>query len=253
MRSKQPFRRPRLLLPLWIAGCAILLGVATVPLNHGVLRLLLAIGVPTLWLLALAGLRARKPLALAGLALGLALATFALLPGRPLPPGVLRAEYVAQLAPYEGVRYRWGGENRFGIDCSGLVRRALVRAHLKLAFTQPNPSSLRTALDLWWHDCSARALRDSYRGFTIPLLQSPSILSLDPAILMPGDLAVTSDGIHVLAYLGDRRWIEADPSAGRVLVVSTPTDNPWFGVPVTILSWKGMGQTVHTGRLAIQL
>jgi len=34
------------------------------------------------------------------------------------------------------------------------------------------------------------------------------------ATILPGDLAVTESGSHVLAYLGDETWIEAEPNVG---------------------------------------
>ncbi len=52
-------------------------------------------------------------------------------------------------------------------------------------------------------------------------------------------MAVTEDGVHILAYLGDKVWIEADPIYKKVIKVSIPeTDNPWFNTPVYILRWQ---------------
>ena len=62
---------------------------------------------------------------------------------------------------------------------------------------------------------------------------------IEPNQLLPGDLAVTRDGVHVLAYLGESRWIQADPQAGRVLVLSgKDLQNPWLRVPVRIMRWR---------------
>jgi len=41
-----------------------------------------------------------------------------------------------------------------------------------------------------------------------------------------------------MAYLGNRRWIEADPDAHKVIEVVLPTDNPWFKTPVVFVRWK---------------
>jgi hypothetical protein len=101
-----------------------------------------------------------------------------------------------------------------------------------------NPQPLRKALELWWYDCSARALRDEYRGFTSRLLTAQSINSIDSARLPPGSIAVTSDGIHILAYIGDARWIQADPGLGKVVEISVPADNKWFKVPVQLVRWS---------------
>lgn len=60
--------------------------------------------------------------------------------------------------------------------------------------------------------------------------------------LEPGDFAVTSDGVHVLAYLGDRRWIQADPAAGEVVVDETPSDDRWFRAPVHVMRWVALAE-----------
>ena len=64
----------------------------------------------------------------------------------------------------------------------------------------------------------------------------------DPAQWRTGDLAVTADGVHVLAYLGDRTWIEADPTAHEVVEVTLPTSNAWFHVPVVFVRWRYLEQ-----------
>jgi hypothetical protein len=46
-------------------------------------------------------------------------------------------------------------------------------------------------------------------------------------------------GVHILAYLGDNHWIEADPTAHKVLIVQVPeSNNAWFNVPVRIVRWR---------------
>ena len=44
--------------------------------------------------------------------------------------------------------------------------------------------------------------------------------------------------VHILAYLGDRQWIEADPGVHRVITVTVPTENGWFHGPMKILRWQ---------------
>lgn len=57
--------------------------------------------------------------------------------------------------------------------------------------------------------------------------------------LVPGDLAVTNNGVHILAYIGDGQWIQADPSIGKVATLSGRNDdNTWFRVPVTTHRWQ---------------
>jgi len=177
----------------------------------------------------------------AGLAVAAALLACAVLPGRAVDALALRHEYVRSMESYEGTPYVWGGETRRGIDCSGLMRCGLIDAGARRGLGTLNPALLRAAVGLWWNDCSARALKEGARGQTRLLFTAPSINRLDLARLEPGDMAVTSNGVHVLAYVGSRAWIEADPSALRgdqVVQVQTPTPSAWFNTPVHIVRWK---------------
>ena len=62
-----------------------------------------------------------------------------------------------------------------------------------------------------------------------------------------GDLAVTSDGIQVLAYVGSQRWIEADPDEMKVITVRAPAMAfRWFNVPVDIVRWRQLEDVVYT-------
>jgi NlpC/P60 family len=162
-----------------------------------------------------------------------------ILPGRSIDAQSLRTEYVWAMQGYIGTPYVWGGENHVGIDCSGLVREGLIQANLQQGITTLNPSLVRQGLAMWWFDLSALALRDGERGWTKRLFQADSINAIDPTRLLPGDLAATADGLHILAYIGDKTWIEADPGDRKVIVVPTPERiNYWFGVPVYILRWQ---------------
>jgi len=210
------------------------------PVNGGVVR--------AAWLVALAAVlvlavvlwrRAWWPYAVLGLSIAVP-TTLLALPGRPFSRALLRAESVDELRSFEGTRYIWGGEGRLGIDCSGLVRQAVIRSSLREGIFSLNGDLVRSAFTLWWFDSSARALRDGYRGTTTVLLEAPSVNAVPTERLAPGDFAVTSDGIDVLAFLGDHRWIEADPELGRVVIVDTPTSNRWFRVPVHLLRWRAL-------------
>jgi hypothetical protein len=162
---------------------------------------------------------------------------FLALPARNYDATKLRMNYVRALSGYEGTRYVWGGENRVGIDCSGLVRKALIVADGRQGIVTLNPGLARESLSLWWHDCSAQALGEEYRHRTRRLFSAPSLNSLDYSQIMPGDIAVSANGIHTLAYLGGQTWIEADPSVGRVVKVQAPAENVWFSQPIEILRW----------------
>lgn len=173
------------------------------------------------------------------LAISLIAVVALLFPGRRDDAAALRREYTRSLREYERVPFVWGGESRRGVDCSGLMRCGLVDAHVRRAVATRNPGLLRAAVSLWWHDTSAMALRDGYRNNTRVLLWAPSINELDHTKIQPGDLAVMENGIHVMAYLGESTWIEADPDAGQVIKVAIPNrERPWFNIPVHLLRWR---------------
>jgi cell wall-associated NlpC family hydrolase len=188
-------------------------------------------------------LRSRRRLRLLPLVLPVLLLTVLLVPGREHDPGKLRGRYVAALRRYEGTRYVWGGENRFGIDCSGLVRKGLINANLWEGIVTANPRRLRAAGQLWWYDCSAKALKGSYRDWTRLLFTAAAINDIPSEDLLPGDVAVTSNGVHALVYLGDDEWMQADPGPGRVVRQSVPVQNGrWFDMPVHILRWRQLDE-----------
>jgi hypothetical protein len=170
-------------------------------------------------------------LILAGLA-------FVLLPGRTASEN-LRTQYIRALASYSGSPYVWGGESRRGIDCSGLPRRSLQDALVREGLLTLNPAMIRLALDLWWNDTTAQSIGDGYEGRTRMVTQCRTLNTLDHSLLQPGDMAVTTSGGHMLAYLGNNRWIEADPLDLRVLEFAIPEPkNAWFSSPMKIVRWR---------------
>lgn len=167
----------------------------------------------------------------------LAVAPFCL-PVKPMNPGKLHGRYVAAMELMEGTHYVWGGESARGIDCSGLPRRALRDALLETGMKNLDGAAFREWARQWWFDTSAKAMGESYRGFTRPLGISGKLRDLDFEKLSPGDLAVTGDGRHVMIYLRDGKWIQADPMASRVTITQPAVDrNPWFDSYVTMHRW----------------
>jgi len=237
----------------WLAVCSATLALILFPVGYWASRVCVVVASVVLWLWGAFSLRRRKILALAVFGAGLTVMGWLCLPGRSGDPAALRQSYVKCLKEYEGTRYVWGGENRLGIDCSGLVRKGLILANIKTGVRTLNPRLVRAGLDLWWHDCTAKALRDEHRAYTIRLKQAQSINEVSSDVdVLPGDLAITQGGAHVLACLGNKTWIEADPNEMRVLVVETPSDNMWFKTPVQLVRWRhlmeGAGSSEKTGR-----
>jgi cell wall-associated NlpC family hydrolase len=156
-------------------------------------------------------------------------------------PELLRQDFTAALRRYEGVHYIWGGENFIGIDCSGLVRRGWIDALFVHGLCTLNSGLVRSSARFWWHDFSASDLANHQKGLTIPVLAAANLNGLDHGRIAPGDLAVTGGGEHVMAYLGDMLWIEADPLVGRVIVVKAPcSTNAWFQQQVKIVRLRSL-------------
>ncbi len=161
-----------------------------------------------------------------------------LLPAREVDTDALRTRVVAELERYPGAQYVWGGENRTGIDCSGLPRRAFRDALFREGLVTLNGRLLRESVQQWWFDASARALAEGHRETTTAVGPMGKLRTLPFTTLLPGDLAVTTSGVHCLVYLGGDQWIQADPGLGRVAIYDARnTDDSWFDSPVTIHRW----------------
>jgi hypothetical protein len=229
----------RLILICTIFALLDIVVVSLNPINSTALKLILLAGVGVAWagLLALSWKRrpARNILILLALLPVLAVS----LPGREIDPARLRDIYVRKMTGYAGTPYFWGGESARGIDCSGLPRRALRDALLTYGLRHVNGRAFRAFAEQWWFDAGAKALGEGYRGYTVSLGVEGTIRGMDYGPLAPGDLAVTSNGIHVLVYAGDGRWIQADPGIGSVVTLDGLKDqNSWFNTRVSMHRWK---------------
>jgi hypothetical protein len=233
----------RLTLILTLAALAGIFLILRQPVNIKVLQIALLGCLVGLWLgiTILAG--KRKPLRMAGLILPFLVAIPLLLPGGEIDPVALRQDYVRRMNDFEGTKYYWGGESSRGIDCSGLPRRAYRDALLAYGIRHGNGRAFRGYLEQWWFDASARALGEGYRSYTSPIGTSGTIRTMDYEALLPGDLAVTTSGLHILAYAGEGRWIQADPGIGAVATFDGRKDeNGWFSVPVKTHRWRHLTQ-----------
>ena len=224
----------RLWLVLWLITIALLL----YPIENRPLRIVLILSAFSAWFGCLYSGWRRPIVRFVFLLSTFLIIGFLIFPGRHFEKQRLRDEYVESLRYYEGTRYVWGGENKLGIDCSGLVRAGLIRATFRQGLLTLNPGLVRYSLSLWWHDSTANALGNEYRHQTRRMFGVGSVNELDQNQVLPGDIAVTVSGVHVLAYLGGEQWIEADPSVGKVVTVHVPaTQNPWLQEPANVLRW----------------
>lgn len=102
-----------------------------------------------------------------------------------------------------------------------------------------NGHAIREALAQWWYDASAKALSEGYRDYTKPAGISGSVKQMEYSGLIPGDMAVTSNGVHVLVYLGEEQWIQAEPLIKKVITLNGWTDkNSWFAMDTNIHRWQ---------------
>ncbi len=224
---------------LWCWDWFLLAILLIYPISYGILRFLTVILLFLVWLGAIVIFWQRLPIKVAGFVVGAIALLISLLPGQPINPDILRSYYVQGLIYYEGTRYVWGGENKFGIDCSGLVREGLVKANLMYGLRFLNPQTIREGVSIWWYDSSAVNLKTGYLNKTQVLFAADSINQIDAAKIQVGDFAVTKDGVHTLAYIGNNVWIEADPNYQKVIKVQVPEpNNPWFNVPVYLVRWR---------------
>lgn len=214
------------------------------PVQYRVTRVLIVLATLALWSVALWLWWHKRRVQIPLLALAAIVAVLVALPGRTPNAAGLRSDYRHGLGLFSHTTYVWGGENVVGIDCSGFVREGLAYGELLNGVRTLNGATIRGGISLWWHDCSALALRDGYRGLTQPIARVASLNSADTSLLRYGDLAVAADGSHVLVFVGDHTWMEADPNHGGVIKVTTPSGDHWFAVPMVLLRWTALAGDV---------
>jgi hypothetical protein len=184
------------------------------------------------------------PVFLTGVVVAILTAFVLFLPGRPINHSMLRSADIRSLTEYRGTYYLWGGETTVGIDCSGLIRRGAIDGELSIGYRTLNARALREAYWMYWHDCSADDLGRGYGGRTQFVENVKSLNAANEGALEPGDMAVVAGGEHILGYLGNDTWIDADPKPIRVEEVHVPAPkNGWFVQPARIMRWQSMKTT----------
>ena len=165
-------------------------------------------------------------------------AVFLILPIGEVEGQISGESYSTELKKYENTNYVWGGENFIGIDCSGLIRRPLIDLTLRESVKRINPSMLRYGLSLWYNDASARYMATGYDNRIEKLYENLTINDLKNKIVNLGDIAITVNGVHVLAYIGNNEWIQSDPTDMKVTINKSSANSPWFNQPVNIYRFR---------------
>jgi hypothetical protein len=239
-----------LIVSLWMLAGVVFVLLLLFPVRDTLFRLALLGSGGAFWggalLLFWKRLWVRIPL----IALALIPVLLLLLPARPHDPTILRDTYISSLRGLHNTLYVWGGETRVGIDCSGLIRGGMREAELQEGLRTLNGELLRDAAFQWWDDSSASAIGEEHRGRTHLLQTVPSLNETDYNTLLPGDLAVTGGGVHILAYIGDRTWIQADPLPMKVVYTTAPSKSGWFSQKAKILRWRVLEPKETSGAIA---
>lgn len=229
MKNRWPIIMP-------VVFCTAAIGLWVYPVETTVTRAALLVAICAGFVSAAAIFRKRRLARLAfAVIAGLVVLPLAM-PGRDVNVGRLRERYVSALRSYDGTLYVWGGEGRLGIDCSGLPRKAYRDALLAEGLTTLNGRLVRECFLLWWFDANANGFTQGHRGYLTSLGIAGPIRDVEPT-LQPGDIAVTVPPVHVLVYLGDGQWIQADPGPGKVFITGRE-DNKGNGRESVVTAYR---------------
>ncbi|MBC8059776.1 MAG: C40 family peptidase [Clostridiaceae bacterium] len=236
-------KKKKLFIIGWIAILVIVIFMLLFPIGTGIIRLGIVLGLIFLWISGICLFWRTIYLRVLLIIIALLVAAIILVPGHKANTKQLQDEYVHALLGYENVRYIWGGENKIGIDCSGLVREGFVGANLKVGIKNLNPKLIRRAFFIWWYDCSAAALGNSYKEMTTLVLKATSMEELDYSNIIPGDIIVAEKGFHTFAYIGNKTWLEANPDNRKTLKKSSEEKSKeWKDIPLRIVRWSELGE-----------
>jgi hypothetical protein len=225
---------------LWFLSLLFLLALCAYPLSTASTRAseIALLALVYFWLIGLVWKQVAFRFALTGLALFSGV--FLCLPAKSgTDRAALRTEFVASIQRYRGIPFYWGGESFKGVDCSGLVRRGMIDALFLRGFKSFDPGLVREGFSMWWNDTTAEEFGKGKPGLTQQLFKTKNLNELDDSKLLPGDLAVTIPGVHIMTFLGNHLWIEADPGEHRVTTLTAPIPhNTWLLSPMQIVRWR---------------
>lgn len=167
------------------------------------------------------------------------------LPGRDVDIPRLRARYVSALRSYEGTPYVREGEGKLGVDRSGLPRKAYRDALLGEGLRTLNRRLLIECFAIWWSDSTTTGFTEGQQ-VQLRSLDAPKPLHDSQPKLQPGDLAVQMAPKHVLVYLGNGEWIQADREPAKVLIAGPDNnDGDWRSSIVRTYRWQELADATH--------
>ena len=232
-------KKQKLFIIAWVVLWIIVLIMLIFPVGIGIFRLGIILGFIFLWSSGIYLFWRTIYIRVLFLLIAIVVLIIIIIPGHKANSKQLQNEYVNSLLGYENVRYIWGGENKNGIDCSGLVREGFINANFRVGIKTLNPKLIKRAFYIWWYDSSADALGNSYRQMTTLVLKAKSMDELDYNNIMPGDIIVAEKGFHTFAYIGSNTWIEANPDKGKTVKISSVEKaREWQDIPIKLVRWS---------------
>ena len=170
--------------------------------------------------------------------------TWTVLGNKPYDVEMLRAAYFGRLASFNNHPYIKYGEAHNGVDSSGLARAALWQAMLKDGIREVNPRLLGPMLwKFWWRDMSVRDIKDGKYKYTKVVGHVSKLTGYNSSKSQIGDMAIVGNK-HILIYLGDERWIEANPEKKKVIIseLAEHSKYEWLNKPATFVRWWALDQ-----------
>ncbi|HAN09867.1 MAG TPA: hypothetical protein DCP90_04555 [Clostridiales bacterium] len=152
---------------------------------------------------------------------------------------LIRLSYIENLKNYENTNYMSGGENRIGIDSSGLIRRPMIDTFIEMGFKTKNMQYIRMALSIWMDDYAISDIYNNYKGMYIDILKFCSICEITDKNIKSGDILIYDNYSQVYIYLGNNEWIEVNPHDKKTIIVSAiPALSIMREISGKVVRWK---------------